>query len=89
MKTLKKLTLKKEVITNLNESEMNRVKGGSISGGVLCTKTTVAGDVCSKPCNSRNCPQPTPQPTPIPYSVFPDCCSIENSCLCQAVFLAK
>lgn len=35
MKQLKKLVLRKETIVNLNNSEMNELKGGDLSTGVL------------------------------------------------------
>lgn len=36
-KTLKKLTLKKESIANLNNAELNQLKGGVATFGPICT----------------------------------------------------
>ena len=62
MKKLKKLALKKEVITNLNENEMNQVKGGGVTTIILICYPpfTEGAHWTCLPCLTT----PTPTPTP-------------------------
>ena len=55
-KTLKKITLKKETISNLNDNQMNTVDGGT-GGTVNCSQECFSGgcgsgDLCSMVCDS-------------------------------------
>lgn len=61
MKEIKKLVLNKETITNLNDSQMNQIRGEGV--------TSIISALI---CNSLDCivcypgPKPTPKPSPTP-----------------------
>lgn len=56
MKQLKKLTLKKEIVTDLSSSEMKSLEGGIAASRVLCTTNFKTGNCYqSKSCESIIC----------------------------------
>ena len=65
-KQVKKLVINQEVISNLNDTKMSKIKGGGCTGGpgsdVLCshypcTEQTPGSDACPKPVKTYvNCP---------------------------------
>ena len=56
MKKLKKLSLKKEVVANLNDNEMKSLEGGIAGSRVLCTTNFNTGNCYqSKSCESIIC----------------------------------
>jgi len=67
MKKLKKLTLKKEVISNLDGNEMNQVKGG-YGSVIICGSeidwTCKLVILCQSVGGTENCPDPDPAPAP-------------------------
>lgn len=77
-KELKKLNLEKEEIINLNEYEMDAVKGGS---SAVCISASAAVITAVKEtyefgearswwtCDGAPTPTPTPTPTPAPTSI--------------------
>jgi natural product precursor len=58
MKQLKKLTLRKEVVVELNSSDMNQLQGGNPTSDNLCTPICNTNVV-----TTCGCPTVTPTPT--------------------------